>query len=256
MGLAGVNSINWGRIMAQVVYYFTAAVALGAPGRSVSFAVPTGNFGDIFAGFVAKRMGLPIAELLIATNENDILHRTMKTGRYEMRGVSATISPSMDIQISSNFERLLYEVLGRDAQAVGRLMDGLKQSGAFNIDEASLAALRNGFSSGSCNETETIATIAAAKRDYGMTIDPHTAVALHVAAQVERDPKVPMVVLSTAHPAKFPAAIEAALGAPPTEPKVVASQRGLPERQQTLANEIEDVKQFIKDSSRAAEPCQ
>lgn len=252
VGLAGVNSINWGRIMAQVVYYFTAAVALGAPHRPVSFTVPTGNFGDIFAGFVAKRMGLPIEQLVIATNENDILDRTIKTGRYEMRGVSATTSPSMDIQISSNFERLLFEVLERDALAVGRLMDGLQQSGAFSVEQASLAALREEFASGSCNETQTQTMIAAAKRNYALTVDPHTAVALHVAAQVERDPKIPMVVLSTAHPAKFPAAIEAALGAPPTEPDIVARQRALPERQQRLANDVDKVMTFIKEHSRAA----
>src|SRR5690606_33511539 len=131
--LSGVNSINWGRIVAQIVYYFTSAVALGAPHRPVSFTVPTGNFGDIFAGYCAKRMGLPIDKLVIATNANDILRRTIDTGRYEMTGVAPTISPSMDIQISSNFERLLFEAAGRDAEAVRRMMAALKQSRGFEL---------------------------------------------------------------------------------------------------------------------------
>jgi len=254
MRLAGVNSINWGRIMAQVVYYFTSAVALGAPRRRVSFTVPTGNFGDIFAGFVARRMGLPIEQLVIASNENDILDRMMKTGRYEMRGVTATSSPSMDIQISSNFERLLFEVMGRDARGVGRKMDGLRQSGAFTVDKEALTALRQdlGFSSGSCSEAETAAMIKSAKHDYGMIIDPHSAVALHVAAGLERDPAIPMVILSTAHPAKFPAVIEAALGSPPAAPQIITRQRMMTERQQRLANDMSEVMKFIETRSRAA----
>src|SRR5690554_3872168 len=143
--LSGVNSINWGRIVAQIVYYFTAAVSLGAPHRKVSFVVPTGNFGDIFAGYCAQRMGLPIEKLVIATNANDILRRTIDTGRYEMNGVAPTISPSMDIQISSNFERLLFESAGRDAGAVNRMMSGLKQSGGFDLPEDSIANIRRDF---------------------------------------------------------------------------------------------------------------
>ena len=148
VGLAGVNSINWARIMAQTVYYVTAAISLGAPSRSVSFCVPTGNFGDIFAGFVAKRMGLPIDRLVIATNVNDILDRTLKTGRYEQRGVKASTSPSMDIQISSNFERLLFEVHGRDPYAVRRLMQNLNQSSAFTIANRELDQIRHEFEFG------------------------------------------------------------------------------------------------------------
>ena len=140
MSLSGVNSINWARIMAQIVYYFSSAISLGSPDRPVSFTVPTGNFGDIFAGYAAKRMGLPIDRLVIATNDNDILARTLATGEYRTRGVVATTSPSMDIQVSSNFERLLFEAAGRDAGAVRRYMDGLKQSGAFTIEAAALAA--------------------------------------------------------------------------------------------------------------------
>src|SRR5690606_22099730 len=157
--LSGVNSINWGRIVAQIVYYFTAAVALGSPHRRVTFVVPTGNFGDIFAGYAARRMGLPIETLVIATNSNDILARTLETGRYEVATVTPTISPSMDIQVSSNFERLLFEALGRDPEVLGRLMAGLGQSGSFTLPAASLGAIRADFRAGRATEPETAATI-------------------------------------------------------------------------------------------------
>ena len=251
-GLAGVNSINWGRIMAQVVYYFTAALSLGAPARRINFTVPTGNFGDIFAGYVAKQMGLPIERLIIATNENDILVRMLQTGQHELSAVSATSSPSMDIQVSSNFERLLFEAYGRDGGAVTRLMNGLKQSGAFTVESAPLDVIRTGFDAGSCSEADNARQIAATKEQTGMIVDPHTAVALHVAGAVRRNSDVPMVVLSTAHPAKFPAAIEVALGAPPPEPDIVSRQRQLKERFETLPNDKEVVAAFIEAHSRAA----
>ena len=181
VSLSGVNSINWARIVAQVVYYFTSAVALGAPARTVDFTVPTGNFGDIFAGYVAKRMGLPVRWLRIAANVNDILPRTLKTGIYEVREVHATASPSMDIQVSSNFERLLFEASGRDAAGVRRLMASLKQSGRFVLPDAMLAAIREEFDAGRADETETSAAIRAAWREAGDLVDPHTAVALAVA---------------------------------------------------------------------------
>ena len=181
VALSGVNSINWARIVAQVVYYFTSAVALGAPARKIDFTVPTGNFGDIFAGFVAKRMGLPIGWLRIASNVNDILPRTLKTGIYETREVHASTSPSMDIQVSSNFERLLFEASHRDASLVRRLMASLKQSGRFVLPDAVLAAVRSEFDAGRADETETSAVIRAAWREAGDLVDPHTAVALAVA---------------------------------------------------------------------------
>jgi threonine synthase len=218
IAITGVNSINWARIVAQAVYYFTAAVALGAPHRPVSFTVPTGNFGDVFAGYVAKRMGLPIGRLVVATNVNDILARTLTTGRYELRGVHATTSPSMDIQVSSNFERLLFEAYGRDAAAVRRLMAGLAQSGAFTIDPAPLAAIRDEFAGGSADEDEVAATIGRVASATGFLPDPHTAVGLAVAGRF-LEPGVPMVTLSTAHPAKFAAAVEAATGRPPPLPE-------------------------------------
>ena len=216
VGLSGVNSINWGRIVAQIVYYFVAGVALGAPYRPVSFTVPTGNFGNIFAGYAAKRMGLPIEKLVIATNSNDILHRALSTGRYEAHGVTATSSPSMDIEVSSNFERLLFEAEGRDAAKVRRSLSGLAQSGAFTLGESALDFMRTTFSSGSADEDRTAATIAKVKRECGMLIDPHSAVGVSVAEQ--HLGAVPMIALATAHPAKFPDAVEAACGERPELP--------------------------------------
>ncbi|MFC6049162.1 threonine synthase, partial [Methylobacterium hispanicum] len=169
--LSGVNSINWARVAAQVVYYFTSAVALGAPHRPVSFAVPTGNFGDILAGWVAKRMGLPIERLMIGTNANDILVRTLEHGAYELQGVTPTTSPSMDIQISSNFERLLFEALGRDAASIRRLMAGLKQSGGFRLDESVLATVRAEFDAHAVSEADVMAEIRETHAATGVTLD-------------------------------------------------------------------------------------
>jgi len=180
--LAGVNSINWARVLAQTVYYFTAAVSLGAPHRSVSFTVPTGNFGDIFAGYIAKRMGLPIDRLIVATNRNDILHRCLGTGAYRPEGVTPTISPSMDIEVSSNFERALYYAYGQDGRAVAQLMDELR-AGGFDVSQGALEALRESFDSGSCTEDETRAIIARTRRDTGQLICPHTAVGVKFAAE-------------------------------------------------------------------------
>lgn len=248
--LSGVNSINWGRIVAQIVYYFTAAVSLGAPHRKVSFTVPTGNFGDIFAGYCAKRMGLPIEKLVIATNANDILRRTLETGRYEMAGVSPTISPSMDIEISSNFERLLFDAAGRDAGAVRQMMDGLKQSGGFSLPGKAVEAIRAEFSAGTTNEDATHRTIADTLKASGYLADPHTAVGVHVARQTI-EPGVPMVTLATAHPAKFPAAVEAATGIQPALPEWLADLPNRPERLSVLDNDQKVVEDFILARTRA-----
>ena len=211
VALAGVNSINWARIVAQVVYYVTAAVALGAPRRAVSFTVPTGNFGDVFAGYVAKRIGLPIDRLVVATNVNDILARTLASGRYELKPVTATASPSMDIQISSNFERLLFEAYGRDAAAVRRLMSDLAAGSTFTIAEGPLARIRDDFAGGRTDEAETAATIRETWQTTGFLPDPHTAVGLAVARRFAA-PGTPMITLATAHPAKFADAVEAGDG--------------------------------------------
>ncbi len=247
--LSGVNSINWGRIAAQIVYYFTAAVALGSPHRPVSFAVPSGNFGNVFAGYAAKRMGLPIERLVVATNVNDILHRTLTTGRYEVRGVTATSSPSMDIQISSNFERLLFEAEGRDGATVRRYMAGLQQSHAFTLSGSAREAIEAEFSSGVCNEGETAATIAQTRRRTGELVDPHTAVGIAVAER-HLGP-VPMVTLAAAHPAKFPDAVEEASGERPELPdwaKPILSRR---ESYQVMPAELALIEETIAARSRA-----
>ncbi len=246
MALAGVNSINWARIMAQIVYYVASALVLASPGRSVNFTVPTGNFGDIFAGLVAKRLGAPIGRLVIATNENDILDRALKTGRYEVRGVKPSSSPSMDIEVSSNFERLLFEVHGRKAGAVRRLMASLAQSGGFTIEEPALAAIRAEFTSGSCDMAQTARVIARTLSETGELIDPHTAVGYKVARE-EQGYSGPMVTLATAHPAKFPDAVARAAGIRPDLPPRLAPLMMAEERVSVLANDAEAVKAFIRE---------
>src|SRR5262247_25528 len=196
--LSGVNSINWARIVAQAVYYFTAAVALGAPHRKIAFTVPTGNFGDVYAGYVASRMGLPVDRLVVATNVNDILTRSIATGIYELREVVPTSSPSMDIQVASNFERLLFDIHGRDGRAVRALMASLAQSRRFALSAQALSALRAVFSADRADENETAATIRTMLRETGHLIDPHTAVGVAVAEKETREPSIPMVVLGTA----------------------------------------------------------
>ena len=252
VALSGVNSINWARVVAQVVYYFTSAVALGAPAREVDFTVPTGNFGDIFAGYVAKRMGLPIRMLRIAANVNDILPRTLKTGIYEVREVHATASPSMDIQVSSNFERLLFEAGGRDAGSVRRLMESLKQSGRFALPGAMLAKIREEFDAGRADENETSAAIRAAWREIGDLVDPHTAVALAVTDRDNSDSRVPNIVLSTAHAAKFPDAVEAACGVRPQLPAWLDGLMTKPEQVKIIKNDQVEVERFVTSVSRAA----
>ncbi|MGO4855509.1 threonine synthase [Phaeovulum sp. W22_SRMD_FR3] len=250
VGLAGVNSINWARVLAQVVYYFTAAVSLGAPGRKISFTVPTGNFGDIFAGYIAKSMGLPIDQLVIATNQNDILHRCLSTGRYEMNGVKASISPSMDIQISSNFERALFMAYGQDGAAVAQLMDEMKTTGGFTVSQGALEALREIYASGRVSEAETSAEITAELARSGELLCPHSAVGVAVAnAQIAAP--VPMVTLATAHPAKFPDAVEAASGIRPALPARMADLFDRPERVTRVPNDLAALEALIHERRRA-----
>jgi threonine synthase len=234
------------------VYYFTAAVAVGAPQRAVDFTVPTGNFGDIFAGYVAKRMGLPVRKLHVAANMNDILDRALKTGIYEVREVHASSSPSMDIQVSSNFERLLFEASGRDAALVRGLMDSLKQSGRFVLPESVLTAIRGDFESGRADEDETAAAIRTAWRETGDLIDPHTAVAIAVADRDTTELHVPNIVLSTAHPAKFPDAVEAACGMRPALPMYLEGLMTKPEHITVMKNDQTDIERFVLSISRAA----
>jgi threonine synthase len=250
VSLSGVNSINWARIMAQIVYYFSSAISLGAPDRPVSFTVPTGNFGDIFAGYAAKKMGLPIDRLAIATNDNDILARTLATGEYSMKGVVETTSPSMDIQISSNFERLLFEATDRDSNAVRRYMGSLKQSGAFTIDAAPLAKIRAEFDAGRSTVDETAKTIRDTLEKSGYLLDPHTAAAVHVAREAKGP--TPMVILGTAHPAKFPAAVEAACGVVPALPEWLSGLMEREERFTVLPSDLKMVEDHIVAHARAA----
>jgi threonine synthase len=250
--LSGVNSINWARIVAQVVYYVTSAVTLGAPHRRLAFTVPTGNFGDVYAGYVAQRMGLPVDRLIVATNVNDILVRTLGTGTYAVRPVAATSSPSMDIQVASNFERLLFDAYGRDPRPVRVLMGLLGQTGRFSLSAAALAAIRGDFAADRADEEETAATIRTLRRETGLLVDPHTAVALAVAEKDARDPSVPMVVLATAHPAKFPDAVAAACGVRPALPDWLADLRARPERVTLLPADADAVEDHILAAARAA----
>ena len=251
--LSGVNSINWARIIAQVTYYFVAASALGAPLREVSFIVPTGNFGDIFAGYVAAKMGLPISSLVIASNANDILPRTVETGCYEMRDVQATSSPSMDIQISSNFERYLFEVSNRDAAAIRGFMGALKQSGSFDIGPLK-ARLQHDFKAASASEEEVAAAIRKTFADTGYLVDPHTACAV-VAADKTLGAKVgnvAQIILSTAHPAKFPDAMEEITGTRPPLPARLTGIMTGGERIERLPAELTAVEAFVESVSRAS----
>lgn len=245
--LAGVNSINWARVMAQVVYFFTSAVSLGAPHRKISFTIPTGNFGDIFAGYVAKRMGLPIDRLVIATNQNDILHRTLQSGDYKKMGVKSSISPSMDIEISSNFERLLFDLYDREGNAVIQLMDALKEDGSFALSQGAIQKLHDEFDSGRCSEAETSAQIKRSYEDIGEVLCPHTAVAVNVANSIVRDETVPMITLATAHPAKFPAAVEAACGVYPTLPERMDDLFARDERMTKVDNNLGAVEALIRE---------
>jgi threonine synthase len=250
--LSGVNSINWARIVAQAVYYFTSAVALGAPERPVRFAVPTGNFGDIFAGYVASRMGLPIEKLIIATNVNDILARTLATGIYEPHQVVATASPAMDIQVSSNFERLLFEATGRSPVAVIRAMTELANDKKFAIPPEALAAIRKLFSAGRADESETTATIKAVYASNKYMLDPHSAVGVAVGRKFKGEGSAPLIELATAHPAKFPEAVEAAIGAHPRLPERLSDLLDRRESITRLPASVEAVAKFVSENSRAA----
>jgi threonine synthase len=250
--LTGINSINFARILAQVPYYFTAAVSLGAPYRTLAFTVPTGNFGDIFAGYAAARMGLPVARLVIATNLNDSLPRVLSSGRYEPKGVTATSSPSMDIQLASNFERLLFELAGRDPSRVRGLMQELRDKGGFRLNEKELGDVRALFSAHAIGEHETDMTIRGLLEETGVLIDPHTAVAVAAARAESGLGSAPMIVLSTAHPAKFPEAVERACGRVPEQPERLRLRLGQQERCAMLPNDHEAVASFIESHARAA----
>ncbi len=247
--LAAVNSINFARIAAQSVYYFTTAAALGAPGREVNFVVPSGNFGDAFAGYVALRMGLPVKRIVVATNSNDILARAFSTGRYARGAVQATLSPAMDIQSASNFERLYFETVQREATETARAFEAFGRAGAIDIPPAALAAMQQVFTGVAIGEDETLKTIVSTLNETGELIDPHTAVAVAALRHVEL--KGPTVVLSTAHAAKFPEDVARASGVTPALPRGVASLAGRPERFDRLPGDADTIKAYVRAFAEA-----
>ena len=249
LNLGAVNSINWARLMAQVVYYFYAGLQLGAPERVAAYSVPTGNFGDVFAGYVASQMGMPIAKLIVATNINDILHRALKDGDYSAGEVTPTVTPSMDIQVSSNFERLLYDAGGRDGAAMAAQMATFEASRAMLLTNSQRENASAIFASASADPTETIRAMQWAQREAAQVIDPHTAVGLHaslaLAEQGVVERGVPIVTLATAHPAKFTDAVERALGLRPALPTRVGDLFGREEAFSEIGGDYEASRDFV-----------
>ena len=243
--LGAVNSINWVRIMAQVVYYFWAAVRVGAPKTPVSFAVPTGNFGNVFAGYGARLMGLDVDQLVVGSNRNDILTRFFETGTMSRGEVHPTLSPSMDIQVSSNFERLLFDLEGRDGGRVAEVMAGFGESGQLAIDDKALEAAQTVFYGARFDDEETKETIEAVYQESGELVDPHTAVGIAAARAQRRDSTVSMVALATAHPAKFPEAVKDATGVAPALPERLADLSERQERCEVLANNLKTVQDYV-----------
>ncbi|MCZ8370301.1 MAG: threonine synthase [Porphyrobacter sp.] len=249
LNLGAVNSINWARLMAQVVYYFASALQLGAPDRTVAYSVPTGNFGDVFAGYVAAKMGLPIERLIVATNINDILHRALSSGDYSAGGVTATITPSMDIQVSSNFERLLFDAGGRDGTAMAEQMRAFEATKAMQLTNAQAEGANALFTSARADQVETARALQWAYRAAGQVIDPHTGVGLHAARTLAEagvvPASVPLVTLATAHPAKFRDAVERAIGTRPSLPARVGDLFGREESMVELAGDYATTRDYV-----------
>jgi threonine synthase len=246
MRLAAVNSINWGRIMAQIVYYVAAALALGAPRRRVAFAVPTGNFGNVYAGYAARAMGLPIEKLIVGSNSNDILTRFIAGGTMQIGGVHPTLSPSMDIQVSSNAERLLFDLFERDGASLNQAMKQFRETGRLALDAGQHRRLAALFEGHRLDDKETLAAMAALYRETGELIDPHSAIGLAAARKAKLDPDVAIVALGTAHPAKFPDAVEKATGRRPALPAALADLYSRPERFAVLDNDLAAVETHIR----------
>lgn len=246
--LSAVNSINWARVMAQIVYYFHAALHLGAPEREISFTVPTGNFGNVFAGYAAMKMGLPVKKFIVAANANDILARFFDTGEMRTDAVVPTLSPSMDIQISSNFERLLFDMMGRDGARVESTLTTFRKEGSFRVDQGMLDTVRERFDAARYDDKETTETIRALYAESGMLIDPHTAVGLAAAKAKHDNDGTPMVVLATAHPAKFPDAVEAATGVRPALPERMSDLYDREERAVTTDNSLDAIERLVNDT--------
>ena len=248
--LVAVNSINWARIMAQIVYYFYSSLNLGGPLRPMAYSVPTGNFGDIFAGYMARKMGLPIEQLIIATNSNDVLHRLMSKNLYEVRPLQHTITPSMDIAVSSNFERLLFDLYDRDGKALADLMTTMnKRTETVSLDEEKLAKAREIFDSLGVDEDATVETMQQVFKETGYLLDPHTAIGVKAARECRRNPNIPMITLGTAHPVKFEDAVLRAGYKMPELPHHLTDLMEREERMSVLPSDIEAVHQFIADNT-------
>jgi threonine synthase len=254
MGLSAINSINWARILAQVVYYIYAGARLhDETGKEVTFSVPTGNFGNVYAGYIAQSMGLPVEKLLVATNRNDILHRFFVSGSMKMEGVTPTISPSMDIQISSNFERLLFDIYGRMPKAVEQTMAHFRKSGPFRLEPQVMEGVRKLFASGRVDDAQTIEVIRRTYQKYDYAVDPHTAVGLGVAqAWLKDNPNSAVISLATAHPAKFPDAVKRAIGVEPVLPEHLADLFSRPEKYDVMTNDLAKVQDFVRRGVKAA----
>ena len=246
VNLSAVNSINWARIMAQVVYYFWAALRSGAPDTSVAFAVPTGNFGNVFAGYAAKQMGLPISQFVIGSNANDILIRFIETGRMESKDVFETTSPSMDIQISSNFERFMFELLDRDSSALNDAMQEFKETGHFSVTELFMERLKAIMDGERFDDAGTAKLIGDVHKETGYLLDTHSAIGVGAARARRWDKAVPMVILATAHPAKFPDAVKAASGVHPELPSHLSDLYERKEKYTELPGSFETIKSYIE----------
>ncbi len=249
--LSAVNSINWARVLAQTVYYFWAGLKLGAPDNRVSFAVPTGNFGNVYAGYVAKQAGLPVDQLIVGSNRNDILTRFLDSARMEIRSVEPSLSPSMDIQVSSNFERLLFDLYGRDGAAVAKIMQDFRKTGLMVVEPDRWQAALDLFAGARFDDEETLAVIREVHAATGMLIDPHTAIGIAAGRARRRDRSVPLVALATAHPAKFPDAVEKATGLVPPQPPALAALAGKPEKCAELPNDVAAVSDYVRSHAAA-----
>jgi len=254
VNLSAVNSINWARIMGQIVYYAHAGIALGAPDRDIAFTIPTGNFGNVFAAYGAKEMGLPISQLIVGSNENDILARFFEANDMSARTVRPTLSPSMDIQVSSNFERLLFDLLDRDGEATAHAMSTFRASGELPLDEARWQRATQLFSGARFSDDETKAAMAGVLEATGELVDPHTAIGILAGWTTRRDPTVPLVAAATAHPAKFPDAVEAATGIRPGLPDHLADLYEREERYCEMRNNLGDLQDWIRQTNSAGAP--
>jgi threonine synthase len=250
--LSAVNSINWARLMAQIVYYFYAAVRLGAPDREIAFSVPTGNFGDVFAGYAAAQMGLPVAKLVVATNVNDILHRALSSGDYSSRTVAPTATPSMDIQVSSNFERLLFDLAGRDGTALATMMQGFERDRQMTIPRTMLAGTQPLFASARVDADAMAVAMRWAHEWGGQLIDPHTAIGLAAARAIDVPADVPVVTLATAHPAKFPDAVERATGVRPSLPSRLAGLFDRAEQYDVVDASVDAIRDYVAERGTSA----